>query len=136
MCGIAGIIGRLDASNRAALDRMSDAMVHRGPDASGSWVSTPNARGWGAMVAHRRLSILDLSPSGAQPMVDEATGHVVVYNGEIYNHQELRRRLDLQTHALRSTGDTAVIASGSGAARQGGGGVVPRDVRLRLLEPG
>ena len=60
MCGIAGIIGRLDEGNRAAMMRMSDAMVHRGPDASGTWISAPDPRGWGAMFAHRRLSILDL----------------------------------------------------------------------------
>jgi len=48
MCGIAGIIGRLDELNLAALERMSDAMVHRGPDDSGMWVSTPDSRGWGA----------------------------------------------------------------------------------------
>ena len=70
MCGIAGIIGRLDQTNRAALQRMSDAMVHRGPDAAGIWASTPDDRGWGALLAHRRLSILDLSPAGAQPMLD------------------------------------------------------------------
>jgi hypothetical protein len=79
MCGIAGIIGRLDNMNRAALERMSDAMVHRGPDASGTWVSAPDSRGWGALLAHRRLSILDLSPAGAQPMVDPVTGHVIVF---------------------------------------------------------
>jgi asparagine synthase (glutamine-hydrolysing) len=62
MCGIAGIIGRLDEPNRAVLDRMNDAMAHRGPDASGTWVSAPDARGWGALLAHRRLSILDLRP--------------------------------------------------------------------------
>ena len=90
MCGIAGIIGRLDKPNRAALERMSDAMVHRGPDASGTWVSTPDARGWGALLAHRRLSILDLSPAGGQPMVDPVTGHVVAFNGEIYNFCDQR----------------------------------------------
>ena len=90
MCGIAGIIGRLNEPNRTALERMSDAMVHRGPDASGTWVSTPDAQGWGALLAHRRLSILDLSPAGAQPMVDPVTRHVVVFNGEIYNFGELR----------------------------------------------
>ena len=91
MCGIAGIIGRLDEPNRAALKRMSNSMVHRGPDASGTWVSPPDVRGWGALLAHRRLSILDLSPAGAQPMVDPVTGHVIVFNGEIYNFGDLRR---------------------------------------------
>src|SRR6516165_8067146 len=109
MCGIAGIIGRLDDPNRAALERMSDAMVHRGPDGSGRWVSAPDARGWGALLAHRRLSILDLSPTGAQPMVDPVTGHVVVLNGEIYNFGDLRRRLVAEGQEFQSSGDTAVM---------------------------
>jgi asparagine synthase (glutamine-hydrolysing) len=109
MCGIAGMIGRLDEPNRAVLERMSNAMVHRGPDASGTWVSAPDARGWGALLAHRRLSILDLSPAGAQPMVDPVTGHVVVLNGEIYNFGDLRRRLVAEGQKFQSTGDTAVM---------------------------
>ena len=109
MCGIAGIIGRLDDSNRAALKRMSDALVHRGPDASGTWVSAPDARGWGALLAHRRLSILDLSPAGSQPMVDPVTGHVLIFNGEIYNFGDLRRRLEAEGQQFQSTGDTAVM---------------------------
>src|ERR1700730_16305948 len=109
MCGIAGIIGRLDEPNRAALERMSDAMVHRGPDARGTWVSTPDARGWGALLAHRRLSILDLSPAGTQPMVDPVTGHVVVLNGEIYNFRDLRRRLVAEKQEFQSPGDPAVM---------------------------
>jgi len=109
MCGIAGIIGRVDGFNRAALQRMSDAMAHRGPDASGVWVSPPDPRGWGTLLAHRRLSILDLSPSGAQPMIDELTGHVIVSNNEIYNFVELRRRLVAEGQELRSSGDTAVM---------------------------
>ena len=102
MCGIAGIIGRLDESNRAALERMNDAMIHRGPDASGTWLSAPDARGWGALLAHRRLSILDLSPAGAQPMVDPVTGHALVFNGTslVANYQAL-----LQTVGYQSTSD-------------------------------
>src|SRR5262245_43582039 len=109
MCGIAGIIGRLAEPNRAALERMSHAMVHRGPDGSGTWISAPDSRGWGALLAHRRLSILDLSPAGAQPMVDPVTGHVVVLNGEIYNFVDLRRRLVAEGQVFQSTGDTAVM---------------------------
>jgi asparagine synthase (glutamine-hydrolysing) len=109
MCGIAGIIGRLDETNRAVLVRMNDAMVHRGPDASGTWVSAPDVRGWGALLSHRRLSILDLSSAGAQPMVDPVTGHVVVFNGEIYNFAGLRQRLVAEGQELKSTGDTAVM---------------------------
>jgi asparagine synthase (glutamine-hydrolysing) len=109
MCGIAGIIGRLGEPNRVALERMSGAMIHRGPDASGRWISAPDSRGWGALLGFRRLSILDLSPAGAQPMVDPVTGHAVVFNGEIYNFGELRRRLEAEGQEFKSTGDTAVM---------------------------
>jgi asparagine synthase (glutamine-hydrolysing) len=109
MCGIAGIVGRLDECNRAALRRMNDAMVHRGPDASGTWISAPDARGWGTLLAHRRLAILDLSPAGSQPMTDPVTGHVVTFNGEIYNFADLRRRLAAEGQEFNSTGDTAVM---------------------------
>jgi asparagine synthase (glutamine-hydrolysing) len=109
MCGIGGIIGRLDDLNLAALERMSAAMVHRGPDASGTWVSAADSRGWGALLGFRRLSILDLSAAGAQPMVDPLTGHVLVFNGEIYNFGDLRRRLEAEGQEFKSTGDTAVL---------------------------
>jgi len=109
MCGIAGIIGRLDENNRSALKRMNDAMIHRGPDASGTWTSVADERGWGALLAHRRLSILDLSPAGAQPMIDPVTGHVIVFNGEIYNFQDLRQRLVAEGQRFQSSGDTAVM---------------------------
>jgi asparagine synthase (glutamine-hydrolysing) len=115
MCGIAGIIGRIGERNRLALARMSRAMVHRGPDAEGSWEATPDARGWGAMLAHRRLSILDLSPTGAQPMVDPATGNVIVFNGELYNYVELRERLAAAGQEFRSSGDTEVLLRTLGA---------------------
>ncbi len=109
MCGIAGIIGRTNEANRAALARMSAAIEHRGPDGEGTWESPADDRGHGVLLAHRRLSILDLSSAGAQPMVDEATGDVLSYNGEIYNFQDLRRELAEQGHKLASTGDTAVM---------------------------
>jgi asparagine synthase (glutamine-hydrolysing) len=109
MCGIAGIIGHLAEPNRAAVRRMSGAMAHRGPDAEGFWDASPDPSGWGVMLGHRRLSILDLSPAGSQPMVDPVTGHVIVSNGEIYNYVELRRRLTAAGQEFRSTGDTAVM---------------------------
>src|SRR5271166_3715965 len=120
MCGIAGIIGRLDDLNFAALERMSGAMVHRGPDDSGTWTSAPDSRGWGALLGFRRLSILDLSPAGAQPMVDPVTGHVTVFNGEIYNFRDLRGRLVAEGQELRSTGDTAVMLRALGLHGPGG----------------
>lgn len=109
MCGIAGIVGSVTAPNRAALRRMSDALKHRGPDGEGIWEASPDERGWGLMLAHRRLSILDLSPAGAQPMVDPVSGHVVVLNGEIYNYVELRNGLMQSGQTFESTGDTAVM---------------------------
>jgi asparagine synthase (glutamine-hydrolysing) len=109
MCGIAGLIGRVDAGNQAALRRMSDAMVHRGPDGEGFWHSHSDDGGWGVMLAHRRLSILDLSDAASQPMIDPITGNVMILNGEIYNYIELRRRLTTAGHHFRSTGDSAVM---------------------------
>jgi len=94
---------------------MNDAMVHRGPDGEGYWEAPPDSEGWGAMLAHRRLSILDLSSAAAQPMVDPVTGHVIVLNGEIYNYVELRDRLAASGHSFQSTGDTAVMLRALGA---------------------
>lgn len=84
-------------------------MIHRGPDGSGTWVSEADDRGQGVLLAHRRLAILDLSPGGAQPMTDPVTGHVIVFNGEIYNFSELRQRLVDEGQSFQSTGDTAVM---------------------------
>jgi asparagine synthase (glutamine-hydrolysing) len=109
MCGIAGIVGRLNESNRIALRKMNRALSHRGPDGEGYWESSADDREWGVMLAHRRLSILDLSPAAAQPMVDPVTGHVAVINGEIYNYVELRARLSAEGQKFQSTGDTAVM---------------------------
>lgn len=109
MCGIAGIIGRLGDSNRAALRRMNDALRHRGPDGEGYWESPPGESGLGVMLAHRRLAILDLSNAAAQPMCDPVFRHVIVLNGEIYNYVELRNRLQAAGHRFESSGDTAVM---------------------------
>ena len=109
MCGIAGIVGRVNEANGAALRRMSAAMTHRGPDAQGFWSSQPDARGFGVLLGHRRLAILDLSEAGTQPMVDPTTGDVIVFNGEIYNYVALRERLEAAGQQFLSTGDTAVM---------------------------
>jgi asparagine synthase (glutamine-hydrolysing) len=109
MCGVAGLLGRVSPPNLDALARMSAAMAHRGPDGSGTWQSPVDARGWGVMLGHRRLSILDLSPAAAQPMIDDESHDTVVLNGEIYNYVELRERLAAAGHRFRSSGDTAVM---------------------------
>jgi asparagine synthase (glutamine-hydrolysing) len=109
MCGIAGIVGQLEDRNRAALRRMSEALVHRGPDDTGNWESSPSAEGRGAMLTFRRLAILDLSPAGHQPMVDPVTGHVLLFNGEVYNFRALRERLHGRGQRFESSGDAAVV---------------------------
>ncbi|HYG46431.1 MAG TPA: asparagine synthase (glutamine-hydrolyzing) [Allosphingosinicella sp.] len=91
MCGIAGFIGgRFDSQGaRAVLARMTGAIAYRGPDSAGAWLDTDHK----VALGHRRLAILDLSPAGEQPMTSPSGRFVTVYNGEIYNHLELRERL-------------------------------------------
>lgn len=94
MCGIAGFWA-LDNGPRgtaadAVLRRMADTIVHRGPDAAGYWSDAES----GIALAHRRLSILDLSPAGAQPMHSASGRFVIIFNGEIYNHLTLRTELE------------------------------------------
>jgi asparagine synthase (glutamine-hydrolysing) len=89
MCGLAGLISA-SGVDRALLRRMADRLAHRGPDDEGIWAD--EAAGVG--LAHRRLSIVDLSPSGHQPMESGDGRFVLAYNGEIYNHAQLRRELD------------------------------------------
>ncbi|HYW16168.1 MAG TPA: asparagine synthase (glutamine-hydrolyzing) [Allosphingosinicella sp.] len=93
MCGIAGFIGgRFDHGGqgaRAVLARMTGAIAYRGPDSGGAWLEAEHK----VALGHRRLAILDLSPAGEQPMASPSGRYVTVYNGEIYNHLELRERL-------------------------------------------
>jgi asparagine synthase (glutamine-hydrolysing) len=94
MCGIVGIYNRNSEKafvSKNELERMRDKMVHRGPNDSGIWISDDNRIG----LAHRRLSIIDLNPSAAQPMTNaickKHSPIWIVFNGEIYNHQNLRQ---------------------------------------------
>jgi len=109
MCGIAGIIGRVDDQNRAAIAKMNHALSHRGPDDSGMWESVVDASGFGCLFGHRRLAILDLSPCGHQPMIDRVGGQAIVFNGEIYNFIDVRRELISAGQQFGSTGDTEVL---------------------------
>jgi len=104
MCGLAGEL-RFDGrvADIAAVDRMTACQAHRGPDGDGLWARGPLALG------HRRLSIIDLSPAGSQPMVDTALGLTVVFNGCIYNYKQLRAELEGYGHRFFSTSDTEVI---------------------------
>jgi len=109
MCGIAGILDLgldLGAAEIARLaTAMRDTMVHRGPDDAGLWVSADGR----VALAHRRLAIIDLRPEGRQPMSNEDGSVQVVFNGEIYNHQAIRERLEARGHRFRTRTDTEVI---------------------------
>jgi len=107
MCGIAGILAWNDVSIDGPLQAMMDALVHRGPDDSGKFCEHSN----GAVIGlgHRRLSIIDLSEAGHQPMTDPDTGAVMIYNGEIYNFQSLRRELEAKGCRFSGHGDTEVL---------------------------
>ncbi len=115
MCGIAGAIGAIDPSVVDAVRRMHDAQKLRGPDAEGFWTSPVNEQGQGVVLAHRRLSIIDLSPASAQPMGAGGPmklgepGAMMVFNGEIYNFAEVRQELEACGHQFRSQGDTEVV---------------------------
>src|ERR1700737_1856444 len=109
MCGVAGAIGAIDRATIEAVQRISAAQLHRGPDSSGLWMSCPPEGGTGVVLAHRRLAIIDLSEDGRQPMLDPETGNVIVFNGEIYNFQSLRRELERDGASFRSRCDTEVI---------------------------
>jgi asparagine synthase (glutamine-hydrolysing) len=106
MCGITGTLGTRGEPEhilRRIVTRMSDAIVHRGPDGSGEWVDACH----GIALGHRRLAIVDLSEHGRQPMTSTCGRYTVVYNGEIYNHLELRAGLD--GFAWRGHSDTETL---------------------------
>jgi asparagine synthase (glutamine-hydrolysing) len=109
MCGIAGAFGKnvgLDPVLIEGVQRMAGLQGHRGPDDQG-WLQSEDL-----ILGHRRLSIVDLSSAGRQPMSNEDGSVFVAYNGEIYNHQELREELGRHRHTFSSTSDTEVIVHG------------------------
>lgn len=106
MCGIAGWFQYRDLGWRADAERakrMADRLWHRGPDAGGVLLDRSTG------LIHRRLSILDLRPEGDQPMVDADSGWAIVYNGEVYNHRELRSELEAMGRSFRTRTDTEVV---------------------------
>lgn len=105
MCGLIGIASNTPVLNRDWLLVGRDLMSHRGPDDAGEWWSADGRVG----LAHRRLSIIDLSPAGHQPMCDQSAALRIVFNGEIYNHGELRAQLIANGAIFRSNSDTEVI---------------------------
>lgn len=105
MCGIAAVFARGGSVDPAELDRMRDQMAPRGPDGQGAWIA-PDGR---AGLAHRRLSIIDLSEAGAQPMTSADGRLTITFNGEIFNYEALRQGLERRGHAFRSHSDTEVL---------------------------
>lgn len=136
MCGILGILGAPGEVDPEQLEALRDRMRHRGPDDAGLYVNEERSVG----LAHRRLSILDLSPRGRQPMASADGKLWLVFNGEIYNYRLLRRELEQSGHAFTSETDTEVVLA---AYQQWGIGCIHRlrgmfafglwDARVRRL---
>ncbi|HLN49257.1 MAG TPA: asparagine synthase (glutamine-hydrolyzing) [Steroidobacteraceae bacterium] len=105
MCGIVGYAGRPGALPVDLLTAMRDQIAHRGPDAAGIWSSADGS----VVLGHRRLAILDLSPAGSQPMTNHSGTGVIVFNGEIYNHGELRPELEASGVRFTGRSDTEVL---------------------------
>jgi asparagine synthase (glutamine-hydrolysing) len=107
MCGIAGVLQSRGAADRELVQRLAGAMVHRGPDDEGIYCDGPVG------LAFRRLAILDLSPAGHQPMLTADGRHALVFNGEIYNHLEIRQALEAGGHSpeggWKSSSDTETL---------------------------
>ena len=108
MCGINGIFAFGDSAppvDEAELLRTREHMARRGPDGAGLWLSSDRRVG----LAHRRLAIIDLSETGAQPMATVNGRLTITYNGEIYNYRELRRELETRGCVFRTQSDTEVL---------------------------
>jgi len=109
MCGILGYISAAPVS-QAIFKRALDTISRRGPDAEG--VQEFHTNGYQILFGHKRLSIIDLSAAGNQPMSDPANEYTIIFNGEIYNYAELRRELEKKGHSFKSKSDTEVLLRG------------------------
>ena len=110
MCGITGILGNLQEKDfKSIINSMSALLTHRGPDGSGIWVSAKD----GVAFGHQRLSIIDLSSAGHQPMTSPCGRFNIVFNGEIYNHLQLREDLNKSEYNQKWHGhsDTETLVS-------------------------
>ncbi len=109
MCGITGFIDSTRKTSNSELNsivtKMSDAIIHRGPDDSGAWVDA----GQGVAFGFRRLAIIDTSPAGRQPMVSADDRFIIIFNGEIYNYNDLRKELITLGYAFRGHSDTEAM---------------------------
>ncbi|MBX3280093.1 MAG: asparagine synthase (glutamine-hydrolyzing) [Acidobacteria bacterium] len=113
MCGIAGIVSRHNIKIEEICSRVTAAtraLAHRGPDDEGVEIVAADIDGWNVVFGHRRLSIIDLSAAGHQPMRDPSTGDWITYNGEVFNFREVRARMP--ETAFHSESDTEVLLAG------------------------
>lgn len=113
MCGIVGIVSFVESQSSKIISpqilrRMSDLVIHRGPDSNGQWISKSNVCGFG----FRRLAIIDLSSAGNQPMITTDEKLCIVFNGEVYNYLDLRKELEERGYKFKSRTDTEVILYG------------------------
>ena len=107
MCGLTGFCDFSKRLNREYLSAATEVLIHRGPDSGGTvFFDTAEAN---IGLGHRRLSILDVSPSGNQPMYSDDQTVVLVFNGEVYNFSEIRRELETIGYSFHSDSDTEVI---------------------------
>ena len=131
MCGIAGLFDLSRGQPAGALDRavrnMIDTLTHRGPDGQGTFVDEAG----GVALGHRRLSVIDLSEAGAQPMTSADGRFVISFNGEIYNFAEIAQALPQGTSTLRGHSDTEVLLEA--CARFGVEGALGRTVGMFAL---
>jgi asparagine synthase (glutamine-hydrolysing) len=107
MCGITGYINLKEKVKQSAIQQMTDTLTHRGPDGYGTFITDDEH----VSLGHRRLSFLDLSQGGKQPMMDNSGDIIISFNGEIYNFQELKKELQLD-YQFKTTTDTEVILAG------------------------
>ena len=103
MCGITGLINSNQEPVSVVLQKMTDAISHRGPDGEGHWIDKNIGLG------HRRLAIIDTSPAGHQSMISSDQRYVLSYNGEVYNFRELRAELEAEGYKFRSKTDSEVV---------------------------
>jgi asparagine synthase (glutamine-hydrolysing) len=108
MCGICGVVSDDRAETDSAVRRMMNAMIRRGPDDDGFELLNASGHGGGPFVGFgfRRLAILDLTPTGHQPMFHPTTGDCLIFNGEIYNFRRLRAELQCEGVLFRGYSDT------------------------------
>src|SRR3954463_7343967 len=106
MCGICGVVGR---SERMLVQAMAETMAHRGPDGDGGRCFSAEEGGMPATLGHRRLSIIDPTPRGAQPMSYADGRYWITYNGELYNFRQLRAELEGDGFRFDSDCDTEVL---------------------------